>query len=147
MVGEWIHKHILRNRKPNFIIGGESRPYMLRWYVIPRNRWFNIYLHCFKRSDDDRALHDHPWASLSIVLDGQYIEHFAQFKALRRRWAFAFRGAKCAHRVELINDRPSWTLFITGPKVRDWGFHCPNKWVPWKKFVSRHPGEIGAGCE
>ena len=55
-------------RPPNAIIGGPENPYLLRWWLIPRNRWFNVYLHQFKRSDDDRALHDHPWINASIVL-------------------------------------------------------------------------------
>lgn len=35
----------------------------------------NIYLHHFRRSDDDRALHDHPWwFNISWLLDGNYDE-------------------------------------------------------------------------
>lgn len=55
-------------RKPDFVIGDLSNPYLLRWWVIPRNRFFNVYLHKFLRDDDDRALHDHPWWSMSIIL-------------------------------------------------------------------------------
>jgi hypothetical protein len=55
----WFKK-IAGSRPPDFVIGGDS-PYMLRWWIIPRNKFFNIYLHRFLRSDDDRALHDHPW--------------------------------------------------------------------------------------
>ena len=51
-----------RNREPDFIIGGHEAPYLRRHWLIPRNRFFNIYVHEFLRSDDDRALHDHPWA-------------------------------------------------------------------------------------
>ncbi len=42
-------------RKPDFIIGGPENPYLLRWYLIPQNRFFNVYLHKILRSDDDRA--------------------------------------------------------------------------------------------
>jgi len=34
-------------RKPDFVIGRAGAPYLERWWVIPRNRWFNIYLHHF----------------------------------------------------------------------------------------------------
>lgn len=34
-------------RKPDFVIGDPANPYLLRWYVIPRNKVFNIYLHKF----------------------------------------------------------------------------------------------------
>jgi hypothetical protein len=139
-------------RPPDFIIGNPADPYMLRWYLIPRNRWFNIYLHKFLRSDDDRALHDHPWVSLSIVIKGQYRDHTPCGSRIYRRGSIIFRRATAIHRVELIDNQPAWTLFITGPKVREWGFHCPKGWVHWEIFTkttnSGMPGnEIGRGCE
>jgi hypothetical protein len=138
-------------RKPDFVIGGEDDPYMLRWYVIPRNRWFNIYLHKFLRDDDDRALHDHPWVSLSFALSGEYIEHTARYTKRRGRGSVVFRTATHAHRIELVRKDgepvPAWTLFLTGPKVREWGFHCPRRWVPWHEFVSEtDAGNTGKGC-
>lgn len=36
---------------PDIIIGENGDDYLHRWYVIPRNRFFNIYLHYFLRSD------------------------------------------------------------------------------------------------
>lgn len=42
-------------RKPDLCVGGEVNPYMRRWYVIPRNRLLNIYVHQFMRDDEDRA--------------------------------------------------------------------------------------------
>lgn len=158
-------------RQPDFIVGGTANPYMHRWYVIPRNRWFNIYLHHFLRSDDDRALHDHPWWNMSILLKGSYIEHVPENpkawfergdrhikKLFRKRGAFYLRKANSVHRVELRRgynwdgttyEIPCWTLFITGPRIRDWGFWCPKGWVFWKNFVAEHQGgnEIGKGCD
>src|SRR3546814_13935116 len=85
-------------RKPDITIGGEDNPYLRRWYIIPRNRWFNVYLHEFLRDDDDRALHDHPWVNLSILLRGQYVEHTATGATLRRAGAIKFRLPTAAHR-------------------------------------------------
>lgn len=129
-------------------------PYMRRWFVIPRNRVLNIYLHCFQRSDDDRALHDHPWLfNASVMLRGGYVEHtIAAGGVNHRRWleagSWRFRWGPAPHRVELIGAEPKvWTLFITGPVVRRWGFHCPDRWVHWTQFT--HPddsGKIGRGC-
>lgn len=71
--------------KPSKIImldgidGGPKREYLWRWHIIPRNRWFNIYLHKFAHGDDDRALHDHPWPSASLILDGRYREHTSEW--------------------------------------------------------------------
>jgi hypothetical protein len=64
---------IARSRPHDFTVGAARDPYMLRWWVIPRNKVFNIYLHNFMRSDDDEALHDHPWAfNLSIIVHSEY---------------------------------------------------------------------------
>ena len=62
-------------RPPDFIVGSETDPYLRRWHLLPRNRLFNVYLHNFCRSDDDRALHDHPWVNMSVLLSGSYMEH------------------------------------------------------------------------
>lgn len=57
-----------------------------------------------------------------------------------------YRSAEFAHRMT-VNKR-AWTIFITGPKVREWGFHCPKGWRPWQEFCSgASPGQVGKGCE
>lgn len=142
-------------RAPDFIVGGQDNPYLLRWFVIPRNPVFNIYVHRFLRSDDDRALHDHPWAWCSILLQGSYVEwrkpklgsllllNTQHFEAPSVRC----HGPRFAHRLELMPNIECVTLFITGPRVRNWGFHCPQGWVPWQQFTAGDDrGAIGAGC-
>ncbi len=44
--------------------------------------------------------------------------------------------------------KPCWTIFLFGPTVRDWGFHCPQRgWVHWREFTAADkPGEVGRGC-
>lgn len=61
-------------REPDLIIGPVDDPYMHRWMLFPKNRWFNIYLHKIIRSDNDFALHDHPYNNISVVLKGGYDE-------------------------------------------------------------------------
>lgn len=141
-------------RRPDFMIGGGDDTYLLRWFLIPRNSIFNVYVHCFLRSDDDRALHDHPWINCSILLFGKYTEHQISqggihTHTVRRAgdWHIRWSG-KIAHRIELTHGT-CWTLFITGPRYREWGFHCPEQgWIPWKRFTKKDDaGEIGKGCE
>lgn len=145
-------------RMPDFIIGGHEDPYLLRWWLIPRNRIFNVYLHKFLRSDDDRALHDHPWCWCSILLRGSYLE-LTDLENRRpgetgwrvkrlSRGSIRFHRAVFAHRLVLEPAAATcWTLFITGPRVRDWGFHCPQGWVPWRQFTAADdPGAVGKGC-
>ena len=139
-------------RPPDVLIGKQDDTYMQRWYVIPRNRFLNIYLHHFLRSDDDRALHDHPWWNASILIEGKYTEHTICAGGVHRHveygtGALKLRNAKYAHRVELTSG-PCWSLFITGPNIREWGFHCPAGWRPWQQFVdSNNSGHIGRGCD
>ena len=152
-IREWIIERVSR-RAPDFVIGSQDDPYLLRWWIIPRNRFFNVYLHCFMRSDDDRALHDHPWTNLSILLRGRYVEHTIEEGGINVRteriapaWKFRPRGSY-AHRLELV-DGFCWTIFITGPRYRQWGFYCPERgWVHWQDFTApRNAGEIGKGCD
>lgn len=156
MLHNKLYNFLIRNvadkRPPDFIIGGEDNPYLLRWYVIPRNKFFNIYLHMFLRSDDDRALHDHPWSNFSYLLDGKYTEHQimeggVHKKTVKSAGDFRFRfSGKFAHRIELTHGS-CWTLFVTGPKYREWGFHCSKGWVHWEDFVSKtNKGNVGKGC-
>lgn len=151
----WLVRSILRvreERPADFVIGGKERPYLLRWWLLPRNRLFNVYLHEFRRKDDDRALHDHPWAfNASWVLRGAYTERLANGSRLLEAGDFRFRWGKAPHRVELLVSQelelPCWTLFFTGPVVRNWGFYCPRGWVPWQEFTNpADKGDIGRGC-
>lgn len=139
-------------RKPDFVIGPHDAPYLRRWWVIPRNRWFNIYLHQILKDDDDRALHDHPWWNVSIILKGCYDEITPKGRKHRGRGSIVFRRATAAHRLVLPirNGGMSycWSLFITGPRVREWGFHCPRGWRVWTEFVdARDAGQVGRGCD
>jgi len=167
MIADWLYSRALRiarSRSPDFVVGERDRPYLYRWFVIPRNRWFNVYLHQFLRDDDDRALHDHPWVWCSILIHGAYVEHTTAAggvhrRRLRRALSVKVSGPWRAHRIELMPDwfihdhddrdakSPAWTIFITGPRVRNWGFHCPKGWVPWQQFTDPNdPGATGRGC-
>jgi len=133
------------SRAPDFVIGPADNPYLLRWWLIPRNPTFNVYYHCVLRDDDDRALHDHPWPSFSLMVKGKLREITEDGPRLIEAGGCVYRSPDMAHRLELV-DEPAETLFITGPRIRDWGFHCPKGWVHWKDFVAENPGEIGRGC-
>lgn len=95
---DWLPR--LVTGQPHQVIGGHDDPYLLRWYVIPRNPVFNVYLHKFLRSDDDRALHDHPWWFVSLILRGRYDEITDQGARRRNAGSLAFRPAEWRHRVQ-----------------------------------------------
>ena len=132
---------------PDFVIGEEENPYLRRWWIVPRNEGCNTYLHEILRSDDDRALHDHPWDNTSMILIGRYVEHTPEGSFLREPGWIGSRAATDSHRLEVLPGERAVTLFFTGPKLREWGFHCPKGWVHWKDFTGGQNGEIiGAGC-
>lgn len=161
-------RRVAHARDPDFTVvrdGGE--PYLHRWWVWRRNRWCNLYLHQMLR-DDDAVIHDHPYASLSLVLtDGlrerftwrpdilaREVPHVYHGQALFERWLSAghlvYRSRHFAH--QLIVDKPEdgsvpnvWTLFLTGPRLREWGFWCPRGWRPWHEYVATSQDSSGAG--
>lgn len=103
------HERYTRDHPMDFRIPPDRTvpAYMFRWWRIARNWAMNIYYHIVLRSDDDRALHDHPWWNFSIVLDGGYFEHTIQEGGIHvRTWkgpgdmTFRWHGKK-AHRLEL----------------------------------------------
>lgn len=150
---ESLYSNVAVKRSPDVIIGGAENPYLYRWHVIPRNKFFNIYLHHFMRSDDDRALHDHPWVNMSILLKGNYTEVTPNGYHYRTAGHIYARLPSALHRVLLDTapwgERSCWTLFITGPRVREWGFACPKGWVHWKKFTGEDDSGssiVGKGC-
>lgn len=139
---------VVNRREADFVIRQGDEPYIYRWWVIPRNRWFNIYLHGIVHDDEDRALHDHPWVNLSFVLDGEYREIITGgAPRLRSTGSLVLRRPTTLHRLELVNGMTCWSLFITGPKVRIWGFQCPRGWIPFHEFVDpTDNGKVGKGC-
>jgi hypothetical protein len=147
--GRWLA--LLLRRQPHQVIGAQDAPYLQRWFLIPHNPIVNIYLHKFLRSDDDRALHDHPWAFLSLILGRGYHEITEGEIRLRRRGSIALRRATHRHRVSLSRDErgseiPCWSVIVTGPRIRQWGFWCgqpspqPDRFIPWREF-----GAVGCG--
>jgi len=118
---------------------------MLRWHLMRKPGIRNLYIHHYLGSDDDRALHDHPWASWSILLWGHLIEVTADGE--KRIWPLIpkFRSAEYSHRL-ILKGRRATTLFYTGKKTREWGFHCPKGWVHWTKFTDAEGNQTGAGC-
>jgi hypothetical protein len=152
-----LYARIAATREPDVIITDanpdtEDGVHIRRWFVIPRNRFLNIYLHNI-RGDDHSAPHDHPWWSISYMLKGYLCEHTPDGS---KKWItegqIRIRSPKYAHRLttnsRLHIDRPAWTIFITGPVVRPWGFHCPQGWVHRDEYISRRDrGENGCGEE
>ncbi len=176
----WAREYHSEARPSDFLIQNENGPYLARWYVIRQGRrWLdrspairrhdlehenprvdggrrNVFVHQFLASDDDRALHDHPWPWITIILDGEYLEHVpadarhpgGPTVAHRRRAGDVVMRYNAArpHRIELIDHRPTTTLFLTGRKRREWGFYCRQGWRHWRNFTATDGRGGSRGC-
>jgi hypothetical protein len=145
----WALAHaqeIIRQREPDEVIGRRGKqsrdvdPYMGRWHLLRKNQLSgieNIYLHRFVRSDPE-DLHDHPWANASILLSGTYTELGGRpvwgiSEAVRNPGDVVIRGADVRHAIRSV-EPGTISLFITGPKVREWGFWLDDGFVPWRDY-------------
>lgn len=105
----------------------DGDPYLTR-YCIFQCKWFSIKLHKIHKPDWDRYLHDHPWWFMSIILRGWYNEQ-TNSGTKKVGW-FNFKKPKTMHRIADVSKN-LWTLVITGPKIREWGFNTEEGWKPW----------------
>ncbi len=127
----------------------ENEPYLERYYLFLRERErfpFNVFLHKFLKSDPD-DVHDHPWPYATLILKGGYWEWIPHFDTVGRKtgeyqvWRgpghFRVSSANSYHRIELDPDITAWTLFMPGPKQRDWGFLVKNQWIQWEQYLKQ----------
>lgn len=162
--------------KPDLVIrrGDENSDiYMRRWWILPRNKLFNVYLHHFLASDEPKVLHNHPWSWVSLIISGGYWEHLKEGVFWRKSWRPRFGNPETFHRVELdrilvarkntpeviaetglshtvtSHEKPVWTLFVTGRKRSIWGFDCGKKgFVPYTEYVVKNKDgdSVDKGC-
>lgn len=92
--------------------------------------------------------HDHPWWFISIILRGGYTEEVCtpdNFRMAGNVWIpekycsirfFNFKNNTDLHRITSFRypREGAWTLVLTGPIRREWGFMTANGWVDRKAF-------------
>jgi hypothetical protein len=116
----------------------DNEPYLERYYIFLKDRqWFpfNVFIHKFLKSDPD-DLHDHPWPYMTIILRGGYWEWTKN--SVTPQWKGAgqirFGHSTDYHRIELEPGIDCWTMFVPGPKLRDWGFLVKNRWIQHEQY-------------
>lgn len=120
------------------LIGTETSPYIRRMRII-RTPFFQIYFHRIYRPDNQREMHDHPFDFISFILRGWYGENVPRAgggqKYVKRRW-WNFKFAEGRHSIRTVSCRPVWTLVITGPERREWGFWVDGgtRWVSMDQY-------------
>ena len=135
---------------PDLVLAPDGKPYIYRWYVVPKNETGNVYFHVQVASDPLRPLHDHPWDNTSTILAGGYDEIYRPLdwegspgrEETRRlfKGQVVHRVAEEPHRIILPAGVPyTMSLFTTGPKRREWGFHMDGGWRSWKDCTVETP--------
>lgn len=139
-----------------YTIETDGDPYLTRILldrlVGLRNKLgIGVYLHKFHRPDIDEHLHNHPWKrAFSLVLSGSYDEA-RLIRGDARSCRVMYDGTPVEHRrVRFFNYLTKddyhqvrqlhgdvWTLFVTGPRIQDWGFLADGIHVPWRKYLKK----------
>ena len=130
-----------------------NEPYLERYYLFlkERDRFpFNIFLHKFLKGDPD-DVHDHPWGYFTVILKGGYYEWVGQFNSAGekigeiRYWRGPGHFRTCSpdsyHRIELKPGVTAWTLFMPGPKKREWGFLTSKGWIQHEQYLQERAGQ------
>lgn len=115
-------------------MGRPECPYFQRWVL---NFWFfSIRLHHFISSDDKRTYHDHPWWFLTLVLAGSYtdISDVGVEDSLTKG---SIRLRPASHR-HIVSTDGVWTLVLTGPESRIWGFYPKGKFLRREKYFKKY---------
>jgi len=120
-------------------LGLAECPYLHRWTL--RLGAFSLRLHHFLSSDDKRALHDHPWWFVTLVLRGGYTDVSEAGEDHLGVGSVRFRRALHRHTVQ-VDPGGVWTLILTGPARRAWGFWPEGKFRKANKYFferGHHP--------
>ena len=107
---------------------GGCPPYLITYRIL-QTRLGGIFLHHFIADDWSLDLHDHhPYLIISIGLAGGYIEEtLTGIVRWGAPWIRLIRPVY-AHRIVLLNHHPCWTLIVTLPGNRKWGFWRGPAW-------------------
>ena len=129
-----VADHVMKNVEPQVTLytnEQESIVYMRRWWlrrqvtVAGRGRC-GYYLHRFE-GDDPAGLHDHPWASASLMVCAAAVEDSHQGGTRIEPGTLYVRPARFRHRIRLLRDErgkplSAVTLLATGEREKSWGF-------------------------
>lgn len=117
-------------------LGRLNCPYIHRTVL---SIFYSIRYHEWHASDDPRALHDHPWWYIVIVLRGEYWDVGETVATLLRAPCIRFYPASHKHYVFIHrNAKPPRTLLITGRVTNNWGFWVKDKFMRRYDYFKRY---------
>lgn len=122
-------------------LGKPECPYVIR-YVLDFGL-FSIRLHHWINSDDQRHMHDHEWWYASLILSGGYTDINLKGKRHLSFGSIIFNPSVHRHMVK-VNKGGCWSLLLTGPHSRTFGFWVNGKFRKRNKYFfmfGHHPCE------
>lgn len=119
-----------------YTIHNKDTPYLTR-VILPRVLGWRLMLHCIRREDHDPYPHNHPWHTAhSVVLLGAYAEERNGRIRILRQGDRNRLGRDDFHRIIAV-DPGTWTAFLAGDRVGDWGFRVDGEFVEWREYFRR----------
>ena len=128
-------------------------------YFLIKSRVGNVYLHQLNAPNWHPECHDHPWGFIAIILRRGYIERTRKQDVVfgrvvnslidtrKRPGTILFRPAAFLHNVR--TEGTSWSLILTTPKSREWGFKpCERQGMgagealPYDKYRAIYKGSV-----
>lgn len=139
---------------PLVLLDEDNGREFLRRYRIVQTPWVSVFVHRMQVPDPGSDLHDHPWAFGSLILAGGYDEVTASIRDAkhgqkirrRARWTWALTRIDECHTIVSLARSPTWTLVVTGPTRRRWGFYVDGAWQDWEHeydYARRYPWKVG----
>lgn len=125
------------------VIGAPECALLHRWTLLDTTRG-RLWVHHFMPDTEDRDPHDHPRSFVTFVVAGGYTDisylptwsasGFVERISRCRRGSIHFRHAEHMHRTKTGPDG-AWTIVLTGPDVREWGFLKHGIWWPMRRYI------------
>lgn len=123
-----------------------NKIYLRRLRII-QTPFFSLYLHFIGMPDPGVDLHNHPWWFASLVLRGGYDEIVGneqwevyygpgtdlEYKSWRAGSIHSLKLDE-THRISRLHKKHTWTLVLTGPRKRSWGFFTPDGFVDYRDY-------------
>lgn len=122
------------------VLNSDGTVHFRRLPLFLSKRFFSVYIHHFVAPETTREPHDHPKWFLSIGLWGGYRESvYCPASGFSLGWHFApwirYFPATHTHKITGVNN--AWTLVITGPVTRAWGFWRKGEWIEAHAYMDQ----------
>ena len=95
----------------------------------------SLLLHHFLKPDDDKHLHNHPWAGRSTILSGGYVEDSLDGLKTLKPFDSNMITADTYHCVKSIQPN-TWSLVHTGDKEGEWGFLVDGEHIHYLDYLN-----------